>query len=92
MIEWLRELSYKFDDTRDLEWYGTMLLEHFIDWLEETGAFPWHPISDMPPEGASALLLDRETPWADVDWEFHKEGLDPSITHWQLLELPQEVA
>jgi len=58
----------------------------------DTGHSPWRPISDMPPEGASVLMLDAKTPWGDFDWDFRKEGLDPSITHWQLVELPKEVA
>ena len=92
MAEWLTEQLRLFDEWHDTVWgrdrRGSS--REFIDWLERTGRLPWRPISDMPPEGASVLMLDAKTPWADVDWDFRKEGLDPSITHWQLVELPKE--
>ena len=91
MNEWLKE---QLDIYRSLnKWADTANeIGQFFEWIQERGAAPspWHPISDLPPEGASVLLLDAKTPWADIDWEYHESGLDPNTTHWQVLELPQE--
>ena len=83
MNEWLKE---QLDIYRSLnKWADTANeIGQFFEWIQARGASPWHPIAELPPQGASVLLLDAVNDYIDYDPEFSEQGLDPATTHWML--------
>ena len=94
MYDWLRveAESYKCWLDRPDRDYLWEQVDHFIDYLERTGATPWRSVEDgLPEQMVTVLLLEDEMVLTghrdllDNFWQHDSEGRDEWTvwpTHW----------
>ena len=89
MYDWLRveAESYKCWLDRPDRDYLWEQVDHFINWLERTGASPWRSVEDgLPEEGENVVGWFRDNQ-PRVTWAWGG-ALPSNCTHWQPITPP----